>query len=135
MNDCLFCRIARHEIPSEVVYEDEATIAFLDIHPRAPGHTVVIAKQHSSGMFDLPDEALSPLFRAVKKVDDLLVKKLHADGLTIGVNQGKVSGQEVDHLHIHLFPRFTNDKGSAVQSVVNNPAQESVMEMRKKIVE
>jgi histidine triad (HIT) family protein len=118
MQDCLFCKIAAKEIPAKVMYEDEHAIAFLDIHPRAEGHTVVIPKVHAATLIDLPAEEIAPLFTAVKQVDALLVKQFTPDGMTIGVNQGRASGQEVDHLHVHLIPRWHNDHGGSIQSVV-----------------
>ncbi len=119
--DCLFCKIAKKEISAEVVYEDEAAMAILDIHPRAPGHAFVIPKAHAANLTELPDELIEPLFKAVKKVATLLKDKVKADGITVGINQGRASGQEVDHLHVHILPRFMGDGGGSVQSVVNNP--------------
>jgi histidine triad (HIT) family protein len=69
----------------------------------------------------------------VKKVAEMLSSKLKCDGLTIGINQGRASGQEVDHLHVHLMPRWHGDGGSAIQSVVNNKPKESLEEIRRKI--
>jgi histidine triad (HIT) family protein len=134
MEECLFCKVASKQIPARVVYEDEDTLAFLDIKPRAPGHTMVIPKYHAPRLIELPDGKIAPLFMAVKKVAELLVNKLKADGITIGVNQGRASGQEVDHLHVHLMPRWRGDGGSAVQAAVNNQPKESLEEIRKKIV-
>jgi histidine triad (HIT) family protein len=138
--DCLFCKIAAKEISSSIIYEDDHTLAFLEIHPRSPGHTMVIPKVHAPTLVDLPDAEVGPLFAAVKKVAALLKRApLDAngqapDGITIGMNQGRASGQEVDHLHVHLMPRWHNDGGSAIQSVVNNPPQESREEILKQIL-
>ena len=134
MKECLFCRIVDREIPVQVVYEDDHTIAFLDIVPRAPGHTMVIPKYHAPNILELPDAEVAPLFSAVKKVADLLSRKLKADGITIGINQGRASGQEVDHLHVHLMPRWKGDGGGPIQSAVNNKPKETVEEIRKKIL-
>ena len=134
MSDCLFCKIISHDIPAQVVYEDDHALAFLDIKPRSPGHTVVIPKVHAPAIIALPDEEIAPLFLVVKKVDEMLSLALTPDGVTIGINQGRASGQEVDHLHIHLMPRWHTDGGHAVQSVVNNPSEASLEDMRKKII-
>lgn len=131
--NCLFCKIARKEIPADIIYEDEKTVAFLDIQPRALGHTMVISKYHSRHMDDLPESEIGPLFSSVKKVVGLLGKSLRPDGFTVGINQGRAGGQEVDHLHVHVFPRFKNDGGSPVQSVVSNPPKESLKEISKLI--
>ena len=146
MQDCLFCKIAAKEIPSSIIYEDDRAFAFLEIHPRSPGHTMVIPKVHAPTLVDLPEAEVGPLFTAVKKVAALLKKAplgsapaasdtgAKPEGITIGMNQGRASGQEVDHLHVHLMPRWHNDGGSAIQSVVNNPPKESLEEMRKSIL-
>jgi histidine triad (HIT) family protein len=133
MDQCLFCRILKGELPAECVYEDDHAIAFLDIHPRAPGHTVVIPKEHAPTLMDLSVEAVPGLFLAVQKVARAVKAGLAAPGLTIGMNQGKVSGQEVDHLHVHILSRFVDDHGGAIQSIVNNPPVESLSELKEKI--
>lgn len=131
--DCLFCKIASKELGSAVVYEDGETLAFLDINPRAPGHTVVVSKTHSETLLDAPDEAIASLFKSVKTVTAMLAKALAPDGFTIGINHGKASGQAVDHLHVHIIPRFKNDGGGSIHSVVSNPPAESLEEMAAKI--
>lgn len=132
--DCLFCKIAAKKIPAQVVYEDEHTLAFFDIAPSAPGHTMVIPKVHAPNFLELPDAEIAPLFAAVKKVAELVVGKLHADGATVGINQGRASGQFVDHLHVHIIPRWKGDGGSAVQSVVRNVPKETPEVILKKIL-
>ena len=110
MDDCLFCKIVAGGSSCKV-YEDEHAFAFLDILPRAPGHTMVIPKFHVPNLLELPDAEIGPLFAAVKKVAAMLSRKLPADGITVGINQGRASGQEVDHLHVHLMPRWHGDGG------------------------
>ena len=132
--DCLFCKIIKKEIPAEIIYEDEKTLAILDINPRSPGHTMVLSKFHSETILDLPEKEIEPLFSAVKKVTELIKKALKTEGFTIGINHGKISGQVVDHLHIHIIPRFKNDGGSSVHSVVNNPPTESLKEIKSQII-
>ena len=131
--DCLFCKIANKEIPAKIVYEDDSGLAFLDIMPRSPGHTVVIPKQHAATLVELTDSGIAPLFAAVKRVDEILTEKLNPDGVTIGINQGKANGQEVGHLHIHLMPRSHNDGGHAVQSVVDSGKSTPLDEIAKKL--
>lgn len=132
-DNCLFCKIIKKEIPAYVIYEDDHALAFLDITPRTPGHTLVIPKYHAANVIDLPNIHVAPLFLAVKATDKLLTKSFSPEGLTIGVNQGAASGQEVDHLHVHLMPRWHDDGGTAIQGVVKNIPKESVEEIYKKI--
>jgi histidine triad (HIT) family protein len=133
-SDCLFCKIIEKKIPAYVVREDEHTLAFLDVQPRTTGHVIVIPKEHAPTIVALSDNTVGPLFLAVKSVDEMLIWALQPDGVTIGINQGAASGQEVQHLHVHLMPRWHGDKGSAVQSLVHNAPEESLEEIRKKIL-
>ncbi len=133
MENCLFCKIAAKEISAQTIYEDDRALAFLDIRPRSLGHAMVIPKYHAPTLLELPDGEIGPLFAAVKKVIDLLMKKIKPDGITIGINQGRASGQEVDHLHVHLMPRWHGDGGGSVQSAVDNQPEEPVLDVAKKI--
>lgn len=133
--DCLFCKIRDKQIPAEIVYENDHAFAILDINPVSPGHTMVISKTHAENLPGLPKEEVGPLFEGVKTVLAKIQNALKPDGFTIGINQGSVSGQVVDHLHIHLIPRFVGDKGQSVHFVVKNPPQESLADIAKKIRE
>ncbi len=133
MTDCLFCRIGSKEIGAETIYEDGENISFLDIHPRAPGHAMVIPKAHRETILDMAEEELKTLFSAVKKTVELLSRALKPDGFTIGINHGKASGQEVSHLHVHIIPRYLNDKGSSIHSVVDNKSGGTVQETAARI--
>lgn len=131
---CLFCEIAEKNIPSETIYEDNSVLAFLDIHPLSLGHALIVPKLHAENILDLPGEEVESVFLGVKKVTALLAEKLSPKGFTIGINHGRMGGQLVDHLHIHVIPRFEGDGGGSLHSVVKNPPKESVAEIRRKIV-
>ena len=131
--DCLFCKIAQKEILAEIVYEDADTLAFLDIHPRAPGHTIIIPKLHAENLILLPQAAVLPTFLTLQRVTGMLKRALDPQGMTLGINQGEISGQTVPHLHIHIMPRFDGDGGGSVHSVVNNPPKESLSVIASKI--
>ncbi|MEK7624709.1 MAG: HIT family protein [Patescibacteria group bacterium] len=131
--ECLFCKIVKKEIPAEIIYEDDRNLAILDTAPRAPGHTMVMSKIHSQTILDLPDDRLGFLFEAVKKVIKFIQEGLKPEGFTIGINHGKISGQAIDHLHVHIIPRFKDDGGSSIHSVVNNPPKESLAEIKSKL--
>lgn len=132
--DCLFCKIADHSIPANIVYEDEKIAAFLDIHPLSPGHTVIIPKVHAENILDLTTEMIAPIFESVKTLTCVLNKALNPQGFTIGINHGKVSGQAVDHLHVHIIPRFSGDGGKSLHSIVSNPPKEPLKEIKEKIL-
>ena len=130
---CFFCKIIKKEVPAEIIYEDDNALAVLDIHPRAPGHTVVLPKVHAENILDLPEDKIEGVFKAVKKVTELLEKALKPDGFITGINHGKVSGQSIEHLHIHIIPRWIGDGGGSVHDVVNNPPKQSLKEIKIQI--
>jgi len=131
--DCLFCKIANKEIPAQIIYESADATAVLDVNPRAPGHTIILPKVHAENILKLPDDKIEGVFKAVKETTDLLNKKLKPDGFTIGINHGRVSGQIVEHLHIHVIPRWAGDGGGSIHSVVDNQLKESLEEIVKLI--
>ena len=133
-NNCLFCKIVAKIIPSAIVYEDEHTLAFLDIHPMSSGHTLVVPKIHAENILDLSDIQIEPFFRTVKKVVALLQERLGSKGFTIGINHGRISGQAIDHLHVHAVPRYEGDGGGSLHLVVKNPPQESIEVIQAKLV-
>ncbi|MBI2888631.1 MAG: HIT family protein [Candidatus Liptonbacteria bacterium] len=131
--DCLFCKIVVQEIPARVIYEDAEALAFLDIHPKAPGHAVIIPKVHADKLSDLAEDYVAPLFLAVRRVAQVIRERLRADGMTIGINEGRAGGQAVAHLHIHVVPRFEGDGGGSIHSIVENVPKESLEALQKKL--
>lgn len=109
MNECLFCKIISGEIPSTKVYEDEHTLAFLDIHPVNIGHTLVIPKKHSANLYETPDETLAQMMAVVKKLSIAIKSAVSADGINIEMNNDPVAGQIIFHTHFHIVPRFSGD--------------------------
>jgi len=109
MSACLFCRIVRKEIPSAIVYEDDDALAFLDITPVTPGHTLLVPKEHSRNTLEAPDETLSRLAPVVKKVARAVQTAMEADGINININNEPAAGQVIFHTHIHIIPRFADD--------------------------
>lgn len=109
MEDCLFCKIIRSEVPSAKVYEDDTSFAFLDINPINPGHTLLIPKEHYRDLKDTPDEVLRDLAPKIKMLAQVVREGVKADGINIGMNNGAAAGQEISHAHIHIMPRFKND--------------------------
>lgn len=107
--DCLFCKIAKGDIPSEKVYEDGETFAFLDIHPVNPGHTLVIPKAHARNIFDIDAQAFSELMKRAKAISKAVKEGLGADGVNLAMNNDAAAGQLVFHAHIHVIPRFSDD--------------------------
>ena len=109
MSDCLFCKIIDGSIPSYTVYEDDKVKAFLDINPNNDGHLLVIPKEHKANLYEMDDDTLIYMLNIIReKLKPILSDKLNIDGLTISQNNDY--GQEVKHFHIHVIPRYKNDK-------------------------
>ena len=108
-NDCLFCAIVDGEIPSYKLYEDEYFYVMLDRFPKCLGHTLILPKRHARTIFDLNMEETVGLFPLAQKISVVLNKVLKFDGLNLVQNNGEASGQEVNHFHLHLIPRFEGD--------------------------
>lgn len=106
---CIFCKIIAGEIPSYQVYEDESTLAFLDINPVNPGHALVVPKKHFANLEEADEEILCQIIKTVKKVGLSLKKNLAASGYNLAVNNDPAAGQIVPHLHFHVIPRLPGD--------------------------
>ncbi len=130
---CLFCSLIQKEKSAYVIYEDDAVFAFLDIFPRVVGHTIVVPKRHMETVLEMKSEEMKDFWSGVNNVLELLQKIIKPQGFTIGVNHGKVSGQEIEHLHIHLMPRFEGDGGGSIQSVIKNSGTQDVKEVYERI--
>ena len=106
---CIFCKIINQEIPSFKVYEDDKTLAFLDIKPVKPGHTLVISKKHYQNLEETTPEDLNALALTVKKVGLIMKEKLGAPGYNVCENNDPVAGQIISHVHFHVIPRQVDD--------------------------
>lgn len=113
--DCLFCKIVKGYIPSLKVYEDEKVFVFLDIHPEANGHMLIIPKNHCQDLFDIDQETLLHVFEVAKKMDGILQESFHHDGLTLMQNNG--CPQEVKHFHLHLIPKYIQEEDLVIKPV------------------
>lgn len=109
MEDSVFTKIIKREISSEIVYEDEDTIAFLDIAPANPGHTLVVPKKPARNVFDIDEENWTDLYRTVRRVAPAVRDAAGAAGVNIIMNNEAAAGQEVFHAHVHIIPRFAKD--------------------------
>ena len=125
--DCIFCRIVSKEIPTKILIETESCIGFLDAFPLAKGHAIVIPKKHYEKLQDLPTDTNTGVFSAVhsliSKVDSLTGATL------LAVHNGKDSGQEIPHVHVHLIPRNKGDSAGAVHSMFSQKPELSESEI------
>jgi histidine triad (HIT) family protein len=109
MADCVFCMIRDGKIPSAKVYDDERTLAFMDINPLTRGHCLVATKAHAATLYDAELEDLKAAIATAKKVAGALRKALSPDGLNVLQANGAAAFQSVAHFHLHLIPRWTGD--------------------------
>ena len=124
MNDCVFCRIVAQQIPATVVYEDEATLAFLDIGQVNPGHVLVACKAHVENVYGLDDVQAAAVFRSAARVARAIRAAFNPPGLSIYQANGKPAGQTVFHFHLHLLPRHDADGMQLVWPVKNPPREQ-----------
>ena len=109
MEDCIFCKIIAGKILANKVYENGHSLAFLDINPVNKGHTLVVPKEHHSDLQTLSLPVLHDMVDAVQKVAAAVKKGVNADGINLGMNNGRAAGQVVFHAHMHVIPRFSDD--------------------------
>ena len=106
---CVFCDIIARKAPAHIVYEDDDLIAFLDNHPIADGHTLLVTKRHYERLGEIPGEMIAKLFTKAQELNETVVRKMSAQGANISVNDGKAAHQLVPHIHVHIIPRRSND--------------------------
>jgi histidine triad (HIT) family protein len=108
--DCIFCNIVAKKLPAHIVYEDDEILAFLDIRPINPGHTLVIPKAHVASLNDLDLMLAGRQFQVAGRIAAALRKSgLKCEGINVWLADGKAAFQEVPHIHIHVIPRFAGD--------------------------
>ncbi|MEX0656371.1 MAG: HIT family protein [Nitrosopumilaceae archaeon] len=116
--DCIFCKIVDGTIPTRIILESEKSLAFLDAFPLASGHSLVIPKKHYEKVQQMPPDENSDLFRLVQKVTEKVEALTNAE--LIAIHNGKESGQEIPHVHVHIIPRSERDGAASVHSMFRN---------------
>jgi histidine triad (HIT) family protein len=110
MEKTVFQKIIDRELPADIVYEDERTLAFLDIEPNTPGHTLVIPKKFCLNVFDCDEESWAAVMRTVRAIAPAVRDAVGAEGVHINSNHGEEAGQVIPHLHFHIIPRHSRDE-------------------------
>lgn len=131
-NECLFCALLHDEIPSYRLYEDDDFVAILDRFPKCAGHTLIIPRKHAAGLFDLPDELSAKLLPLANVLAKRLYKVLNFRGLNLLQNNGEAAGQQVNHFHLHLIPRYDSDD-MVLQWKTLDPSPEEFNELLEKL--
>jgi len=104
MNNCIFCKIIKGEIPSKKIYEDDKVLAFMDINPVVDGHILIIPKEHYEDFTLLPEDLLIHIHKIAKELSTKIMSNLNSKGLTLTINYK--DAQEVKHFHLHLLPDY-----------------------------
>ncbi|MBQ1511947.1 MAG: HIT family protein [Erysipelotrichaceae bacterium] len=128
---CVFCEIIKGNIPSAKVYEDDKTLAILDISQTTKGHTLVLPKQHYENLLEIPAEELAELIVKVQKIAANNVAKLGAKGFNLLVNTGAVAGQSVPHLHFHIIPRYDENDSIEISFKENSFDLQEICDLLK----
>ena len=132
MTNCVFCRIVARAIPASVVYEDDETLAFMDLGQVNPGHVLVAVKAHAENLYELSDAQAAAVLRAARRVARAIRGAFAPEGLSVYQANGKAAGQTVFHYHVHLVPRYEGD-GMALTWPVKNPPREKLEEYAAKV--
>lgn len=109
--NCVFCNISCHFIPSNVIYEDDEVMAFLDNAPATYGHALVISKNHYDNFLACPKSVMHKIFDLAQRIGQVAIKQLGAKGVNILTNCYEAAGQTVNHFHVHVIPRYTQVEG------------------------
>lgn len=120
---CIFCRIVSRDAPSNIVYEDEKYIAFLDAYPFSRGHTLVCPKAHGETIWDMEESDIAELFKVASRVSKSVVSAMDADGFRFVQNNGEAANQVVAHVHVHVIPVRMEDKGRFTDRKVFTPEE------------
>lgn len=129
VESCIFCQIINKSIPSNIVYEDDLSLAFLDIFPVSKGHTIVIPKDHYKNIEDISDDSLAHIMMITKQLSILIRKKLNVEGYNILQNNFPAAGQAINHCHFHIIPRSDDDAKFKMKIPRTQASEESLKEV------
>ncbi len=125
--DCIFCKLANGDIPTNSIYSDEDFNVILDMGPATRGHALILPKEHADNLYELSDELAGKAMILAKKLAKHMKEKLNCDGLNVVQNNGEAAGQTVMHYHLHLIPRYQNDN----QHILWTPTKPSAEELQE----
>lgn len=137
MENCVFCKIVAGQLPAAMVYEDARVVAFLDIAPLNKGHTLVVPRQHFFSITECPPDIQAAILQAASRIAAAMMRAVDADGFNLILSNGACAGQVVQHVHMHVVPRFPDDGVSLPSRSVaydgDEEKQRIIAEVRKRI--
>ena len=125
--DCIFCKLANGEIPTNAIYEDDDFKVILDMGPATKGHALILPEEHYANLFELPEETASKVMVLAKRQATKMKERLNCQGFNLVQNNGECAGQTVMHFHYHLIPRYENDN----QNILWKPTSPSAEELKE----
>ena len=131
--DCIFCKLANGDIPTNTIYEDADFRVILDAAPATKGHALILPKDHFANLYELDENVAASAMKLAKKMVSHMTEKLHCDGFNLVQNNGECAGQTVFHFHLHLIPRYENDGAKILwePTKVEDEAQKALCETLK----
>ncbi len=132
MDNCIFCKIISGDIPSATIYENDEFKVILDRFPSNIGHVLILTKKHYANIFEIDEDVAGRLFKLAVKVAKHMNETLNFEAMNIVQNNGELAGQTVHHFHLHLIPRYTNDKVSVKWEQLDL-TDEQIAEIQKKL--
>jgi histidine triad (HIT) family protein len=131
-DDCIFCKLANGDIPTNSIYEDDKFNVILDNGPATKGHALILPKDHADNLFELPEETAADAMKLARKLGKHIMDTLGADGLNIVQNNGPVAGQTVMHFHLHIIPRYEGD-GQKILWAPTSPSAEELTQIKEQL--
>lgn len=115
-NNCIFCKLASGEIPTNTIYEDDIFRVILDAAPASKGHALILPKDHYANLYEIDEEVAAEAMKLAKKMAVHMTEVLNCDGFNLVQNNGETAGQTVFHFHMHLIPRYKDIKNNDILS-------------------
>ena len=131
-DDCIFCKLANGDIPTNSIYEDDKFNVILDNGPATKGHALILPKDHADNLFELPEDTAADAMKLARKLGKHIMDTLGADGLNIVQNNGPVAGQTVMHFHLHIIPRYEGD-GQKILWAPTSPSAEELTQVKEQL--
>ena len=131
-DDCIFCRLANGDIPTNALYEDDIVKAIFDLSPASMGHIIILPKEHFDNLYSIDEETAAHVFKVATRLAKAIKEALNCDGMNILQNNGEIAGQTVFHFHMHIIPRYLGDnvKFSWNQGEIS---EDEIKDLKKKI--
>jgi diadenosine tetraphosphate (Ap4A) HIT family hydrolase len=134
VSGCTFCAIVASRLPASLVHEDPVVLAFLDVHPRNPGHTLVVPVERHVSLSDLPEATAAQLFVVAHRIARALRgSSVRCEAVSLGLADGAAAGQEVSHVHLHVRPRFAGDARRAPRVPSRAELDELALDIRTRL--